>query len=273
MITKEFCIHKYKEFKKEYGKIPKCREYCKYAGFDNRKLVELFEEDPYSKLQIECGDTPNKLSMDRTPLDKIMRQYGDLALELKKLPKYSNWSFRKLKPTEAGLNKVHGIVWSEFPQRFKGWVEEGKIKGYEKVVELIEQKIYPSWAKKDNPEFQKLIKKIREWSPARGRNSEETYKVELRSALIAMSYKVGEEHGDSNVDIIVNRKYAVELKKSPGQSDYDRLFGQLARHLQQYKDVIALIMDVNRGDKHDEFCSLVDAFLNRGEYFVEVIKK
>jgi hypothetical protein len=275
MVTKEFCIQKYKEFKEKFRKIPKNREYCRFAGISARIFQEIFGRNAYSKLQIEAGDDPNKISMDRTPLEKIMRQYGDLTIKLKELPFSSDWIHHKLKPTPDGLKKIHRIAWLNFPQKFKEWIEEEDVTGYEEVLDIINQKsnIAKFYTKNGHPEYHKLISDIRQWAPARGRNSEEAYKLELRLALQKMGYDVGEERGDSNVDLLVNRKYAVEIKKSPIQSDYDRLFGQLARHLQQQKNVVALIMDVSRGDNYNDFCSLVDAFLNQGEHFIEVIKK
>jgi hypothetical protein len=91
--------------------------------------------------------------------------------------------------------------------------------------------------------------------------------------LEMMGYRLNEEYGESNFDLLVDRRYAVEIKKDPQQSDYDRLFGQLPRHLQHQKKVIALIMDAPSEDRIENFRVLVDVYLNRGDKFVEVIKK
>src|SRR4051794_26730200 len=70
-----------------------------------------------------AGDDPNKLPFERTPLAAIMQQYGNLVLELGEAPPYSEWQFRRLKPSKNGLaQKPHNIKWSELPHRFVEWV-------------------------------------------------------------------------------------------------------------------------------------------------------
>ena len=128
-------------------------------------------------------------------------------------------------------------------------------------------------AEKANKEFESVINAIRLWSPARRRNSEGEYKIELRKYLESNSFSLNEEYGESNFDLLVNKKYAIEIKKDPNLSEYDRLFGQLARHLQHQLNILALIIDVPSEDKFENFVSLVDAYLNREEKVVEVIKK
>jgi len=65
----------------------------------------------------------------------------------------------------------------------------------------------------------------------------------------------------------------IEIKKDPSSTEYDRLFGQLARHLQHQLNIIALVMDVPSEDKLDNFSSLVDIYLNKDKKNIEVIKK
>ncbi len=78
MISKEACIKKYKEFKKEYGRIPKLREFLKYAVVQQRVLIKFFGDDAYSKLQVECGDIANKLILERTPREKLCANMATL---------------------------------------------------------------------------------------------------------------------------------------------------------------------------------------------------
>ena len=276
MVSKEACIKKYEEFKKEYGRIPKYREFLKYAGVNNRDLIKFFGDDAYSKLQVECGDIANKLILEITPRGKIMRQYGDLVLELGKLPSSSIWIHRGLKPGISGLEKEpHCIKWSEFPEKFEAWAKETKVKGYESVLELINGAVSTKKTKteKTDREFQELIKAIRLWSPARRRNSEGEYKIELRKHLESLGFPLNEEFGESNFDLLVNKKFAIEIKKAPNLSEYDRLFGQLARHLQHQQNIIALIMDAPSEDKFENFVLLVDTYMNKDDKVVEVIKK
>ena len=276
MISKKDCIQKYEEYKETFQKIPKAREYFKFAGFHKSKLIEIYGDDAYSKLQIECGDNANKLNLKRTPLAKIMRQYGDLSIELGKLPSSAHWIHRRLKPSVSGLEKApHFIKWSEFPLKFKAWVEQDGVTGYKEVLEYASHLTDKQRLKtgESDREFERVIQEIRIWSPARRRNSEGEYKIELRKHLEKMNYVLNEEFGESNYDLLVNKKYAIEIKKDPQQSDYDRLFGQLARHLQHQVHVIALIMDAPSEDKLSNFKLLVDKYLNRDNRFVEVIKK
>jgi hypothetical protein len=277
---REYCIQKYVEFKEIHdGRIPHAKEYRKFARIGDRRLIELFGENAHSNLQIVCGDNPTKLNLVRVPLDRIMRQYGDLAMEAVeagRLPSSSTWIHRKLKPSISGLEKApHFIKWSEFPLKFKLWAEGESTGRYEKVLEFIDRTTCPSKLDADTKdrEWRRIVDDVRMWSPARRRNSEGEYKIELRKHLEMMGYRLNEEYGESNFDLLVDRRYAVEIKKDPQQSDYDRLFGQLARHLQHQKKVIALIMDAPSEDRIENFRVLVDVYLNRGDKFVEVIKK
>src|SRR5438552_745862 len=112
-MTKDDFIRKYAEYKQICGAIPKQRDFLKFVGVHSRQLTALFGRDAYSKVQRECGDDANKLDLVRTPVGTIMRQYGDLALELGTLPNSSDWIHHQLKPSIEGLNKrPHHIKWS-----------------------------------------------------------------------------------------------------------------------------------------------------------------
>lgn len=275
-MSKTELIQKYIEFKKINKRTPLTKEFCKYAGIQYRKLIEIYGEDAFSQLQIDCGDSISKLNLVRIPIETIMRQYGDLALELGKLPSSSIWIHRKLHPTVSGLERPpHSIKWSEFPEKFKNWVESVGVAEYEKVLEYINdadvnKKIS---IEKTDSVFIKILNDIRSWTPARRRNSEGEYKVELRKHLESLRYNLNEEYGESNFDLLINKKYAIEIKKGPNLSDYDRLFGQLARHLQHQNNIIALIMDAPSEDNFKNFVVLLDKYLNMNNNLVEVIKK
>ncbi len=179
-------------------------------------------------------------------------------------------------PSITGLNKQpHYIKWSEFPSKFQEWVKEENITGYDKVLGYINESAVGSKTKTErkDAEFERVLRDIRLWSPGRRRNSEGEYKIELRAHLKSLGYRLDEEFGESNVDLLVNGKHSIETKNDPQLSEYDRLFGQLARHLQHQRNVIALIFDAPSEDKFCNFVSLVDKYLNKEESFVEVIKK
>ncbi len=276
MTSKDDCILKYAEYKEAYGTIPKVRDFLKFAGIHGRQLTALFGRDAYSKLQRECGDEANKLDLERTPRETIMRQYGDLALKLGEPPNSSDWMHHRLRPSISGLEKSpHFITWSEFPRKFTEWVESEHVSGYEKALDYISKSAAKSnvRAEEKDREFDRIVGDIRLWSPARRRNSEETYKTELRGHLRSLGYEMNEEFGESNVDLLVGKRYAIETKKDPKLGDYDRLFGQLARHLQHQRCVVALIFDAPSEDNFSNFSSLVDSYLNKGKKAVEIIKK
>lgn len=273
MTTKEICITKYQEYKATYNRIPKYDEYLKFSGIPKRHLIQLFGKDAYSHLQIECGDKASKLNLIRTSNDKIMRQYGDLSIELGRIPTTSDWIYKGYKPSTSGLEKTpHNIKWSEFPSKFKEWLEKENIKEYKKVLSYIEQK-FPKTSNKESKEFIKVINEIKNWSPGRRRNSEGEYKIELRKYLESLHHNVKEEYGESNLDLLIDGKFAIEIKKDPRLDDYDRLFGQLARHLQHHNEVIALIMEPPTGDKLCNFELLADLYLNTKNKSVIIIRR
>jgi hypothetical protein len=73
--------------------------------------------------------------------------------------------------------------------------------------------------------------------------------------------------------LLVQREFAIEVKKDPDLAEYDRLFGQVARHLQHQCKVVVLILEATRNDKFDTFTTLVDEYLNVNGNSVEIIKK
>lgn len=276
IVTKEYCQEKYREFKNVHSGVPLRKEFLRFAKMPRGQLGILYGRDAYSKLQKDCGDEANKLNLERTPREKIMRQYGDLAKHLKELPRSSDWVHHGLRPSISGLEKApHFIKWSDFPLQFMEWVKEGEIVGYGEVLGYISGVGDKSKGKaeKIDTEFRRVVQDVRIWSPARRRNSEGEYKIELRAHLKSIGYPLNEEFGESNVDLLVNKRHVIEAKKEPQLADYDRLFGQLARHLQHHRNVIACIFDIPSGDKFDNFVSLVDRYLNKEGSSGEVIKK
>jgi hypothetical protein len=277
MLTKDACVQKYKECKRsKNGGVPEYREFLEYAGIGKRNLSRLFGTSAYSKLQDEAGDAPNRLQMERTPFATIMQRYGELVMEVGVVPPYAEWDMRGLKPTEAGLRqKPHNMKWSDLPTRFVEWATTNSVPGFENALEII-AKSGRAAANKPNDsdsDFSRLISDVRSWTPARRRNSEAEYKIELRKHLESLDYKLNEEYGESQFDLLVEKRYAIELKKDPDLAEYDRLFGQLGRHLQHSQKVIVLILEATRKDKYDNFAVLVDRYLNVGQNLVDVIKR
>jgi len=167
------------------------------------------------------------------------------------------------------------MKWSELPARFVEWVKTNNVSGFDGAIEIIAKSGRTPAAKPKSADrdFVRLIKDVRDWTPARRRNSEESYKIELRGHLASLNYVMNEEHGQSNVDLIVGQEYAIEIKKHPTLGEYDRPFGQLARHLQHQCKVIALILEAAGQDNFDNFTTLIDRYLDIDKNSVEVIKK
>lgn len=181
-----------------------------------------------------------------------------------------------MKPSVEGLRKKpHSLKWSELPEKFLEWVDSNQVSGFDKAVRVIKTsgRFNTFQRKNDEPRFARLLKVIREWTPARRRNSEGEYKIELRKHLESLRYELNEEYGESKNDLLVQSTYTIEVKKDPDLGEYDRLFGQIARHLQHQLKVIVVIHEGTRGDKYDNFAALVDKYFNVGEMSVEIIKK
>jgi hypothetical protein len=274
--TVETCVQKYNECKQsKNGVSPLYVEFLKHADIPKRQLARLFGSSAYSKLQNMAGDDPNKLPFERTPLATIMQQYGSLVTELGEVPAYSEWEYRALKPSENGLRKKpHNLKWSEMPETFVEWIAANNVSGFGNAIDIITASGRPRPLKSENGDaiFLRLIKDVRAWTPARRRNSEGEYKIELRKHLESLKYELNEEFGESKCDLLVRREYSIEVKKDPDLAEYDRLFGQIARHLQHHCKVIAVILEATRKDKYDNFSGLVDKYLNAGGS-VELIKK
>lgn len=277
MLTKDACVQKYEECKRsKNGGIPEYREFLVHARIDKRDLSRLFGSSAYSKLQEEAGDVPNRLQMERTPYATIMQRSGDLVMEFGAVPPYAEWEMRGLKPTESGLGKKpHNMRWSDLPTRFVEWATTNSVPGFEKAIEIIAKssRAATTRPKDGDRNFSRLINDVTSWTPARRRNSEAEYKIELRKHLESLKYKLNEEYGESQYDLLVEREFAIELKKDPDLSEYDRLFGQLARHLQHSQKVVVLIIEATRKDKYDNFTALVDRYLNVGQNVVNVVKR
>ncbi len=85
-MNKDDCKNAYIKLGDELGRKPKLSEYFVRTKTSKRQLEKVFGNNAYSKLQSECGDPPNKLILERTPLEKIYTQWGNLTRELKAFP-------------------------------------------------------------------------------------------------------------------------------------------------------------------------------------------
>lgn len=255
------------------GKPPSYRDFLVMSQLNKNDLIRAFGSSPYTKLQKLAGDDANQFCQVKTPLDEIMHNYGNLANDVinqeGKLPAASDWLHKNLRPAESGLNKSHGIRWTEFPAKFTAWCESNPIESakYGAVLSFLRNHSVP--AKKqpitkltaDQSKFETICEIINKWSPALRRNSEEAYKSELSLYLKeTFSRDIREERTGSLCDIALGESIGIELKKSPDLAEYDRCFGQTARHLENFEFVAVVIFDVGKQDPFDDFCKLVDTY-------------
>ncbi len=275
MYTKEFFKNKYVEIKQENGgRIPKRREFELLCKAPKYSLEEAFGKDCYSKLQMECGDKANKLNLKKIPTSKIFDQWGMLAKKHKRVPLTADWLEAKCKPKPDGLSKPpHNLKWSDIPQKFFEYAKD--MPEWREVIDLIkkESSVFTKSTTKQKSEFDKLYELINSWTPDRKRNSEESYKIELRNFLTNNKYTIKEESGETRSDLVVEGKYSIELKKDPSLSEYDRLFGQLIRHGLSFGAVIAVVVDISSLDKFEQFSRNVDVVFEKIDIDVKLVKK
>lgn len=111
--------------------------------------------------------------------------------------------------------------------------------------------------------FGQVCKLLDGWSPPLRRSSEETYKAEIANHLkqkLKTTEKILEERGETTCDIAVGLCVGIETKKSPTLAEYDRCFGQVARHLDVFEYVAIVILDVKTDQHFEAFCERVDKY-------------
>jgi hypothetical protein len=56
--------------------------------------------------------------------------------------------------------------------------------------------------------------------------------------------------------LLINKKFPIEIKKDPSQSEYDRLLGQMIRHNKLFGSAIAVVTSVSSEDRFKKFQKL-----------------
>lgn len=116
--TKEDIITEYKKLKDHLGNSPSSTLFHKETGIHNRHLEKIFGSNAYSKLVTECGDIPKEFFKQKSSIEEILTQWGNLALKLGKIPTSADWAFNNCKPTIDGITKSHNLKWADFPYKF-----------------------------------------------------------------------------------------------------------------------------------------------------------
>jgi hypothetical protein len=119
----------------------------------------------------------------------------------------------------------------------------------------------PEWLTMQPPEqvqtyVPEVVRVIEEWIPKQRFRSEEAYEAALAEHLEGRGITAPEQQGASAVDILAIHGIGIEIKFKPDRSEYDRLVGQIVRHLREYGVVIVLIIRPDKRDLLDEYRSL-----------------
>jgi hypothetical protein len=272
MDKKQEYIDRYIALKKlNDGRKPLRDEFLDHYKINDIHLTKIFGKDPYSKLQQASGDEPNKLPFKRTELSQILDQYGQLTRQHQRIPVQSDWYEADFYPRPDGLKKVHKISFRNFPEIF--------IENYKDRIEWVDvlkilkrDETSDSGIEKKNRGFYEVVEKIIAWTPDRKRVLEEGYKIELRKYLEKF-FEVEEEVGDSNTDLLINKKYPIEVKKDPTLSEYDRLLGQMIRHNRQYGSAVAVVTNLSSQDRFVRFQKLFADIHSKLNMTAEIVNK
>ena len=101
--------------------------------------------------------------------------------------------------------------------------------------------------------FNGLIELINQWTPSNSYPHESGYQGELATWLTAKGLKTRQRKGDTEVDILVNDEFPIEMKKEPRLGEYDRALGQIIRHYDSYGCIILVVCDIKRKDQFEDF--------------------
>lgn len=116
--TKDYLINEYKKLKDYLSKSPSLTVFYKETGINKRHLEKIFGSNSFSKLVTECGDIPKEFFKEKSDLEEILTQWGNLVRINRKIPTSADWSFSNCKPTIEGITKSHNIKWTDFPYKF-----------------------------------------------------------------------------------------------------------------------------------------------------------
>lgn len=116
--TKEEIITEYKKLRDHLGESPSMTVFFKETGIPRRHLEKIFGSNYYSKLVSECGDIPKEFFRQKSDLEDVLSQWGNLARKLNKIPTSADWAFNNCTPTVDGVTKSHNLKWTDFPYKF-----------------------------------------------------------------------------------------------------------------------------------------------------------
>ncbi|HET6256232.1 MAG TPA: hypothetical protein VFE32_19295 [Puia sp.] len=116
--TKEYIVAEYKKLKQHLGGPPSSKVFFAETGIHKRYVEKIFGSNSYSKLATECGDIANEFFKQKSDLDEILLNWGNLARSLGKLPTTADWAFNNNSPSADGIRRSHNLKWIDLPYKF-----------------------------------------------------------------------------------------------------------------------------------------------------------
>lgn len=257
-----------------------------------KQLSSDIKESEYSyygmtvtEFQTYCGLEANKSSIDgKIPDNSLLRTFYELCIaenrilnqvKLRKCVRDDKFPIHTLENRFGGMLGIQERLWA-YAIENNCDAEIRNLPGWKIVLDnSINYSESPMILGSAGRLFEQVCATLSKWSPARRRNSEEAYKSELsiylkHSGSVQIRQEtIREEKGDSLCDIAIGQDIGIEIKKSPSLSEYDRCFGQIARHLKSYQKVVVVIFDVPRQEQFEDFCRMIDQYYKSS---VRVIK-
>jgi len=150
--------------------------------------------------------------------------------------------------SEKEFRDFLGPLYDKYIERERVIRKPGKEKVREAPI------ITPAGIPKPPKDFSELVSAIERWIPLKRHRNEEGYQLDLRTYLqYKCGYHVRLEAGETLADILVDNRFPIEVKKNPTQPQYDMLLGQLTRDYRAKGSAIAVVCDVRRLEKFQDF--------------------
>jgi hypothetical protein len=243
--------------------------------------VVKINEYPYYGMTVKefqeyCGLEANKSGIDRKiPDDSLLRTFYDLCvaekmilnqLKLRKCTRDGKFPIYTLEQRWGGMRGIQEkLLAYAIENNCDGEIRN--LPGWKIDLDIATNPIASSMNLGSVGKlFKQVCDVLSQWDPAMRRSSEEAYKSELsnylkQSGSVQIKKEtIREEKGDSRCDIAIGENIGIEVKKSPSLAEYDRCFGQIARHLKSYQRVAVVIFDVPRQEQFEDFCQMVDKY-------------
>ena len=240
-------------------------------------LKEHFDKDEVQNIALHFG-----LSTAGKKAEIIERIASSEDFEVEKLFNFFSKDQLFLLSFHLGLRDsgTKKELWDRIVSRFKldkgiPIIEESKPKEVSPtppVDEQIQEEKLIVEDKKVDEELHEIVDIINKWIPDRRYNNEEGYQAELSTLLkYKHEFKIQNEVGVTQIDILVNDAVPIELKKNPKRSDFDRLSGQIIRNINTYGKLIVVICQL---ETHELFIEYKDSLKDRysSEELIFIVK-